>query len=540
VQETNHRAKQSNQLSAMVKSFITHALLQVLLLQLSLLFKVNDACLNNDHPDRVRSLPGLDMPLPSRWFSGYLHYELLGRNINTHYVLVEAEEVANESNVDKPLIYWTNGGPGASSLFGLMTEIGNLILSDSSLQTGEYKKINIATPLYNSNSLARLGSLFIIDQPAPVGFSYCNNDTESHSCGGIDWTDELASQNAYLALKAFYQKFACLKKKDLYLTGESYAGIYVPTLARRIVEGNHANNEDHIPLQGFAVGDGCLGTETGVCGELGKSNFVDIWKYVFLAGHGQIPLKSFQELLIACHYKFNEPSTWPINEVDEKACEGQLRKIEHEVGGFYDYALYDECGRRNGLSSKIGGGINDYPCGGGAVMEDYFKLQSVKDALHVKSTFFEVDNAEGDFSYTPTEKDLTGFYKDINGKLKVLIYNGDTDPAITSFAAQNWTSQLGFKENEAWRPWTLDGCRRMGGYVVRYNRSFDYLTIRGAGHLVPRYKPAAAIAFFKAWIEGSEYPLFVESCFSPQIILESNEKTSVLGAKLSKVEFSEN
>lgn len=36
--------------------------------------------------------------------------ELLGRNINTHYVLVEAEEVANESNVDKPLIYWTNGG----------------------------------------------------------------------------------------------------------------------------------------------------------------------------------------------------------------------------------------------------------------------------------------------------------------------------------------------------------------------------------------------------------------------------------------------
>jgi hypothetical protein len=34
-----------------------------------------------------------------------------------------------------------------------------------------------------------------------------------------------------------------------------------------------------------------------------------------------------------------------------------------------------------------------------------------------------VDNAEG-FDYTPTEKDLTGFYKSINGKLRVLVYNG--------------------------------------------------------------------------------------------------------------------
>ena len=113
----------------------------------------------------------------------------------------------------------------------------------------------------------------MIDQPAPIGFSYCNDDdsatNSSHSCGGIAWTDELASLNAYTALTAFYTtKFPCLVHKELYLTGESYAGIYIPTLARRIVEGNKEqqkllNTKNHdqtnnivLNLKGFAVGDG--------------------------------------------------------------------------------------------------------------------------------------------------------------------------------------------------------------------------------------------------------------------------------------------
>ena len=35
---------------------------------------------------------------------------------------------------------------------------------------------------------------------------------------------------------------------------------------------------------------------------------------------------------------------------------------------------------------------------------------------------------------------------------------------------------------EPWRAWTLDGCRKVGGYVTRYRQNFDYLTIRGRPH----------------------------------------------------------
>ena len=232
--------------------------------------------------------------------------------VHTHYVLVQAEEedhdeegttdttTHEEKTTDDttlPLIYWTNGGPGASSLFGLLTEIGPLLLSDESLKTDAYKNTGIPTPIYNPYAWTRLGSLLMIDQPAPVGFSYCNDDdtknSSSHSCGGIAWTDELTSLNAYTALQTFYKtKFPCLSSKELYLTGESYGGIYIPTLARRIVEGNENKNKNNnnnnstiaLDLKGFAVGDGCLGTETSMCGELGSAGFVDYWHLWFMAG----------------------------------------------------------------------------------------------------------------------------------------------------------------------------------------------------------------------------------------------------------------
>jgi hypothetical protein len=211
------------------------------------------ALLRGDHPDRIFKFPGWNQPLPSPWYSGYLDYELEGQHVHTHYTLV----VAEESPEDLPLIYWSNGGPGASSLFGLLTEIGPLILSDESLQTDDYRSTDIPTPIYNPYTWTRLGTLLIIDQPAPVGFSYCNNDTTSHSCGGIGWTDELTSLNAYTALQTFFTtKFPCLSSKQLYLTGESYGGIYIPTLARRIVQDTNST----LDLKGFAVGDGCLGT----------------------------------------------------------------------------------------------------------------------------------------------------------------------------------------------------------------------------------------------------------------------------------------
>jgi carboxypeptidase C (cathepsin A) len=341
----------------------------------------------------------------------------------------------------------------------------------------------------------------------------------------------LAAENTHHALQAFYDKFPCYNTTDLFLTGESYAGIYIPTLARRIlngkVEDRHQLGE---LLRGVSVGDGCLGTKTGICGELSPSlHRPDLWRVLFLAGHGQIPFATFQKVMSACRAVDRRDGTvlgsdqWAT---DEAECQSALGLVTEQVGGYYEYSLYDDCIYRNlmlsgrsssaSASSRVSGGLNDYPCGGYPVMVEWLGRQDVKDALHLHGDFFSVDNAQN-FDYTPTEPDLTGFFHHLatETSVRVLIYNGDADPSITSLEGQNWTSSLGLAEVQSWRPWSIDSCLRVGGYVTRYDGDFDFLTIRGSGHMVPTYKAEATFAFIKAWIEGRDYPRYDPTCTRP-------------------------
>ena len=111
--------------------------------------------------------------------------------------------------------------------------------------------------------------------------------------------------------------------------------------------------------------------------------------------------------------------------------------------------------------------------------------------------------------YKQTEPDLMPFYRKVAQKtsLKVLVYNGDADPSINSFVAENWTVALGYDETQPWRAWTLDGCRKVGGYVTRYKQNFDYLTIRGSGPHGATIQACCCGEFLSA--NGEDHPAYV-------------------------------
>jgi carboxypeptidase C (cathepsin A) len=58
-----------------------------------------------------------------------------------------------------------------------------------------------------------------------TGFSYCDND-----CA---WDDETTADAHYQMTLAFFDKFPEFKERELYFTGESYAGLYIPMLSDR-------------------------------------------------------------------------------------------------------------------------------------------------------------------------------------------------------------------------------------------------------------------------------------------------------------------
>lgn len=67
-------------------------------------------------------------------------------------------------------------------------------------------------------------------------------------------------QDLYSALIQFFQLFPELQKQDFYVTGESYAGKYVPAIAYTI----HKRNPTaplKINLKGLAIGNGLCDPE---------------------------------------------------------------------------------------------------------------------------------------------------------------------------------------------------------------------------------------------------------------------------------------
>jgi hypothetical protein len=72
----------------------------------------------------------LNLMLLCQGYSGYVNIsKAMGMDMMSHYVFVESEG----DPTSDPVILWSNGGPGASSLFGLMAELGPLLLNDQSL-----------------------------------------------------------------------------------------------------------------------------------------------------------------------------------------------------------------------------------------------------------------------------------------------------------------------------------------------------------------------------------------------------------------------
>lgn len=72
------------------------------------------------------------------------------------------------------------------------------------------------------------------------------------------YNDATVSEDNYQALIDFFRKFPNLKNNDFYISGESYAGIYVPYLAKKILDMNKLpSSETKINLKGFLVGNAC-------------------------------------------------------------------------------------------------------------------------------------------------------------------------------------------------------------------------------------------------------------------------------------------
>lgn len=143
---------------------------------------------------------------------------------------------------------------------------------------------------FNEYAWNKKANLLYIESPGGVGYSI--SEKEFHS-------DATVAEDNLQAMLKFYEKFPTLRKNDLYLSGESYAGIYVPWLAWKILQHNAlpSSRDTHILLKGIMVGNACTDPlECSAPGKYGSS----IYQYEFLFKHGYYDDLDYDYFKAAC------------------------------------------------------------------------------------------------------------------------------------------------------------------------------------------------------------------------------------------------
>jgi carboxypeptidase C (cathepsin A) len=96
-------------------------------------------------------------------------------------------------------------------------------------------------------------------------------------------------------------------------------------------------------------------------------------------------------------------------------------------------------------------------------------------------------------------------YPELIKAIRVLIYNGDADSCVPYVGNQEWTSSMVDQgvvtELKPWHPWYSDvKGTAPAGYATTYSNNFTFITIKLAGHQVPKNVPATSLAFFKRFL----------------------------------------
>ena len=448
--------------------------------------------------DQVTELPGLHDELSYNQFSGYIN--LPGTQKNIHYWLVEAEQDADT----KPLVFWTNGGPGCSGLIGFLTEQGPFRpTAEGDIQLNPYAWNKIANMVF-------------LEQPVGVGFSY--SDVEDDYKIG----DDQAAKDNLATIQGLIQKFPHFAKSDLYITSESYGGHYMPTLANEIVNYNDAQKDSSLKLnfKGFAVGNPYTDYYSGVGAEMET-----YW------GKQLLPKPSWDKYVASGCLDAK-------SQLNNSMCSTYILDFMKKVGNLNPYALdYPVCVPAQQvwtteMISEIIKTINpdlhqgftsifnsipkkdEYePCEDNYAA-DYLNEESVKKALHVKTDIvWEECSRTVKYEYLDKMLPMEHYYNELlnsvsDKNLRIMVYSGDDDSVCGTIGTQKWLWDLGFpvKSGKYWNVWEIDG--QTSGYITQFETPFSkdprltFATVHFAGHEVPTYKPKEAFYLYKAYLNN--------------------------------------
>lgn len=453
---------------------------------------------------KAAQIPGY---VKNQMYGGYLD---VSQDKKFYYWFLEKDTSPERA----PVVLWLNGGPGCSSLMGATTENGPFLFNDG--KTG-FKEEG------NDYAWTKLANVIYLESPGGVGFSI------GPKSGPI--TDYQVGLDNLASIVSFFKKFPEYASNDFYISGESYAGTYIPYTVNAIHEAN--KNGANINLKGWAVGNGCTLPEECVTPKFqGSSIFI----YDFLydqSKYSEATRKQFEDICL------KDPQGDECNNIlGNIQIETGLVANNQSLGSLINpYDLYAYCFHETDSESRYSPlrnmmknlayrlDNNTYPkydsippCADAIGAMRYFRNPEIIKALHVSPqalTWAMCSDSVGQ----RYESALNGSYwvypKLVGQGYKVLIYSGDTDSVVPITGTLTWVEQLrkdlGLTLKNPWRPWFYpgnkpDNARQVGGFALEFNEDFTFVSVRGVGHMVPQWGPKKAYQMLYSYLFEDTFP----------------------------------
>uniref|UniRef100_A0A0A9XJC2 Carboxypeptidase n=2 Tax=Lygus hesperus TaxID=30085 RepID=A0A0A9XJC2_LYGHE len=353
-----------------------------------------------------------------------------------------------EKNAESaPVALWLQGGPGESSIVGLFFETGPMsIRNDSTVSSRKYSWTKDIHMIY-------------IDNPVGTGFSFTGNNA------GYVTNQVEVGRDLYSALIQFYQLFPELQSHEFFITGESYAGKYIPALAYTI----HNNNPTaslKIKLKGMAIGNGVIDPE-------------HMMKYGnYLVQLGLIDddgLQQFRRLeakiVKAIKSERYKQATILFAQI--------FRLFVKEAGNVnvYNYLL-------DGNSPTQSNILNKFLC-----------QAHVRKRIHVGGLPFNDGSAVKKYLLLDETKSVKPWFQTLLEHYRIILYNGQLDIVAAYPLTVNFIEHLKWSGSSEY----LTAKRKkwfVGSNLAGYSKSvgnFTELLVLNAGHMVPSDQPKGGL-----------------------------------------------
>lgn len=323
-----------------------------------------------------------------------------------------------------------------------------------------------------------------------------------------------------------------MKTRDLWLAGESYAGIYIPTLLYNIDKYNQGKAQaDMINVKGMMVGNGV--TNWTYDTQPATFNF-SYWHALM----GQEMWDELNEL--QCDF-----SGINFGRVPPRACLDLYTKFNNNTSKINMYKIFDPYMKAPTMTKKksaetlIAGNqlleVSDLeeevvrgfsqrhytPWMVSPLHKDseayfsalkspasYLNNAAVRTALHIPDghqAYEECNSGTLGFTFIMEERASQYVWEELKGKYKMMKYSGNIDAVVPTDGTLGWINSLNRTVVKEWRQFNSSlTSGQVGGWVEDLD-GLTFVSVLGAGHMVPTDRPVAIKYAISSFINGTQF-----------------------------------